>query len=80
MVPGTAHKRLTDLPHPRWMTKVLPELRRRIEEHVDADVESARAIFARWNLVRFTTLRTFAWYVMRRRRALQQYRRERVMT
>ncbi len=75
-MPGTQHKRLKNLPHPRWMTKVSDTLRRRIEQHADADAESARAIFARFNLVRFTTLRTFQWYIMRRRRAMQQYRSE----
>ena len=61
----------------KWVDKLRPYLRERVNAEIDAQVEPASAIFARWNLLRFTGPRSFRQYTMLRRRRIQTYEAQR---
>lgn len=69
------HKQLTPMRPPAWLRRLPGPLRARVEAEVQADVESAAAIYRRWNLRRFIAPRTFREYVAARRRIVREYER-----
>lgn len=72
-MPGTQHKRVNFPPPPRWLGMVSGRLKAIVTGHVDADIESAAAIYRRFNVIRFCSLRGFRRYVRGRRRAIRKY-------
>jgi len=72
-MPGPYYPRMKSMPPPPWLAKAPGSLRAMLQSHVDADAESAAAIFRRFNLIRFCAGRTFREFVARRRRLIHEY-------
>jgi hypothetical protein len=75
---GSHHNRVQFPPAPRWVKRLMPALVERLNRAIDADVESAAAIYRQWNITRFVTERSFREYARGRRAAIREYKRRRM--